>query len=60
MRKTSEGKIRSEEVRGKNKPLAKSAKVVQGQNGEVRPTRRAAREQPGTDESTGDRRTEAP
>jgi len=51
MRGKSEEKVRSEASRGKNEPLAKTAKVVPGQNGEVRPTRQAAREQPGTDES---------
>jgi hypothetical protein len=55
MEKTSEAKVRAEASRGKNEPIAKNAKVQAHQNGEVSPTRGAARQQPGTDESKNSR-----
>jgi hypothetical protein len=51
MRRTPERKVRAEASRGKNEPLARNAKVIPEQNGEVRPTRQAARQQPGTDQA---------
>ena len=51
MKPTPEQKIRAEASRGKNEPIARSAKVAPGQNGEVQPKRSAARKQPGTDEA---------
>jgi hypothetical protein len=51
MKRISEGKVRGEASRGKNEPMAKTARVVPNQNGEVCPPREAARKQPGTDES---------
>jgi hypothetical protein len=51
MEKKSEQKVRAEASRGKNEPMARNPKVATNQNAEVRPTRAAARAQPGTDES---------
>jgi hypothetical protein len=51
MKERSTGKIRAEASRGKNEPLAKTARVATGQNGETRATRQAAKAQPGTDEA---------
>ncbi|HEX7862548.1 MAG TPA: hypothetical protein VF773_19595 [Verrucomicrobiae bacterium] len=51
MKRVSEGQIREEARRGKNEPMAKTAKVREEQNGEVQPLRRTAQKQPGTDES---------
>ena len=51
MGKKPEEKVRAEASRGKNEPIAKGAKVITNQNGEVRPTLEAARRQSGTDEA---------
>jgi hypothetical protein len=51
MSESREEQVRSEASRGKNEPMAKSNKVHVEQNGEVRPKRAAAREQPGTDQN---------
>jgi hypothetical protein len=51
MERISEKEVRSEASRGKNEPLAKTPKAVPGQNGETRPPREAAKQQPGTDEA---------
>jgi hypothetical protein len=51
MKRISEEHLRAEASRGKNEPMAKTAKVAHGQNGEVKPLRSTARKQPGTDES---------
>ena len=49
MKRVSEGQVREEARRGKNEPMAKVAKVKEGQNGEVEPLRSTARKQPGTE-----------
>lgn len=51
MKRISEEQVRAEASRGKNEPIAKSAKVARQQNGQVEPRRSTARKQPGTDES---------
>lgn len=54
MKPISEEAIREEARRGKNQPMAKAPVVEPQQNGETAPTRKAARQQPGTDESRRD------
>jgi hypothetical protein len=49
MEQISEKHIREEASRGKNEPMAKTAKVKPEQNGEVEPLRSTAQKQPGTD-----------
>ena len=51
MKPVSEKQVREEASRGKNEPMAKTAKVEEEQNGEVEPLRSTARKQPGTDEA---------
>ena len=51
MKRISEKAVRAEASRGKNEPLAQTTLVQKGQNGEIAPSRSAARRQPGTDEA---------
>lgn len=43
--------VKRREQQAKNSPLAKSTPPARMQNGELQPTRKAARATPGTDES---------
>jgi hypothetical protein len=56
MKRISEETLREEASRGKNEPIAKSAKVNLKQNAEVEPSRAAIRKQKGTDEAQSTRR----
>ena len=49
MKRISEKAVRAEASRGRNEPIARSARVHRTQNGEVQPSRSAAKKQRGTD-----------
>jgi hypothetical protein len=56
MKRISENQLRAEASRGKNEPMAKSARVQPKQNGEVEPLRSTAQKKGGTDEAKRKRR----